>query len=689
MAEVTAADMSVRFLLLDRIRYLEKAGHEVTAIFSPGPYTDDLRRNGLRIEPVPMRREISPLQDVSTLIRLISIFRRDRFDVVFSHTPKPGLLVPLAARIARIPLIIHTVHGLLIHDKMPRRRAAAAHLVERFTALCCHHLFFVSAEDVRVAKRLVLKRASRLHYIGNGIDTARFHPPGSEERENARAALGIPDGAYVVGTVGRMVWEKGYKELLEAADRLGTLHPDMLFIIVGPLEPDQSDALQQGDIARIHRHAHVRWLGETDDVRPVYAAMDLFVLPSHREGTPLTVMEAAASGVPVVATDIRGCREVVEHGMTGLLYPLGDVKLLVAAIEQLWHARDIASAMGAAGRRLILSRFDQETIFDRLACRLERLTRETRRLHRAQQTRRIPSLRLDRSVHETPSQTGGRVINALTIDLEDWRQLVRWKMTGEVSGPEQAVTREVDTLLCLLSQHGTRATFFVLANVAKTYPHLVRRIAEEGHEIASHGWSHRRVYTQSPQLFRAETLQSKELLEQIVQQPVVGYRAAEFSITSASWWALELLAELRFEYDSSIYPVAARRYGIPRFDPNPSTLSLGNGRSLREIPPLTLEWAGRRWPVGGGTTFALVPSRVIDGTIRSQNSRHRPAVLYFHPYEFSSERLKPHMGQAAPSSLSIGLRHSVPHNFARQRIPHRVHKLLTEFHFAPIKEMLR
>jgi polysaccharide deacetylase family protein (PEP-CTERM system associated) len=285
-------------------------------------------------------------------------------------------------------------------------------------------------------------------------------------------------------------------------------------------------------------------------------------------------------------------------------------------------------------------------------------------------------------------ESSGRVGNALTIDLEDWRQLVGWKMAGKFIHPDGAVLDELDALLRLLSERGTRVTFFVLANVAQAYPNVIRSIAEAGHEIASHGWSHCRVYLQSPRTFRAETRQAKDLLEQIVQESVVGYRAAEFSITAASWWALEVLGELGFKYDSSVYPVSAKRYGVPGFPPFPSTVTIRPGTVVEEIPPSTLEWKGRRWPIGGGTTLALLPYRVLEAGIRALNSQHQPAVLYFHPYEFSPRQLKLPVAIATPSNLAIALRHSLPHNFARKRIPHRVRRLLSDFRFGPTKEVI-
>lgn len=280
------------------------------------------------------------------------------------------------------------------------------------------------------------------------------------------------------------------------------------------------------------------------------------------------------------------------------------------------------------------------------------------------------------------------MVNALSFDVEDWRQIVRWKLTGEVTDPDPAVVRETDGILELLDGAGVRATFFVLANVARTFPELVRRIDAAGHEVGSHGFSHRLVYRQSPEEFREESRRAKELLEWTLGKPVLGYRAAEFSVTRASWWALEILAELGFEYDSSVYPIGGRRYGVPDSPLVPYRVEM-EGRNILEFPMTAVERRGRRLPVAGGGYFRLMPYSWTRAAIRKVNAEGRTAVVYLHPYEFTTSRLSVDVDHTSLRSRLIALRYSAVHNFAPARVRRRFERLLRDFRFDSIHSLIR
>ena len=368
IAHVAASDMSIRFLLWNQVVSLERAGFEMAVVCSEGRWAAEARSRGLRVCSVPMERELSPARDAATLKALVRLFRDERFDVVHTHTPKAGLLGPLAARLARVPHVVHTVHGLLFHDRMPLARRAPFVLAEALTARMVDHLLFQSREDMDVARRWRIAGASKIHYQGNGIEVKRFDPTQvpPERRRALRAKWGVPDGGFVVGIVGRLVREKGYEEFLAAAEALSRRLPEVRFVVIGPAEPDQRDAIDVERRASASLRPRLRWLGMRLDVAELYPAMDVFVLPSHREGIPRALMEASAMGLPVVASDIRGCREVVAHGETGLLVPVRDAMALAGAVESLARRRTEARAMGAAGRARILAHFDEEQVVDRL-----------------------------------------------------------------------------------------------------------------------------------------------------------------------------------------------------------------------------------------------------------------------------------------------------------------------------------
>ncbi|HUK87865.1 MAG TPA: glycosyltransferase family 4 protein [Terriglobales bacterium] len=367
IAQVATADISIRYLLLDQIQALEEMGHEVTAVCAPGPHAEAVRAQGVAVEAVPMARELSPLQDLRSRRALARCFRARGFDVVHTHTPKAGLLGPAAARQARVPVVVHTVHGLLFHDRMSAWRRGLFWLPERYTARHADFLLSQSREDMEVAVRAHICSPEKIAYVGNGIEVGRFAPEGAAAaRAQLRRELGLSDSDFVVGSVGRLVYEKGFAELFAAAAALAPAHPEIKFLIVGPRESEQRDAVPPERIRSLEQAGVVRFAGWQDDLRRWYSAMDLFALPSHREGIPRACMEAACMGVPVVASDIRGCREVVLHEQTGLLTPMRNAGALAEAIARLARDRALAAAMGEQGRRHILENFDARQMLARL-----------------------------------------------------------------------------------------------------------------------------------------------------------------------------------------------------------------------------------------------------------------------------------------------------------------------------------
>src|SRR5579884_1501291 len=202
------------------------------------------------------------------------------------------------------------------------------------------------------------------------------------------------------------------------------------------------------------------------------------------------------------------------------------------------------------------------------------------------------------------------VLNAFSVDVEDYFQVAALASAiprDSWARRESRVERNTQVLLDLLAERGIRGTFFVLGWIAERHPALVKRIAAAGHEVASHGFSHQLIYTQTPGEFREETSRSKRLLEDLVGAAVIGYRAASFSITRRSLWALDVLIDLGFRYDSSIFPIRHDRYGIPGAAPEPGALEAPSGRSIVEFPMSAATFLGVKVPVSGGGYFRLLP----------------------------------------------------------------------------------
>ncbi len=361
LVHVTTTDISLALLLGPQLRAFAEAGMEVTTASAPGPFVDQLTAWGITHHPLRhATRSVSPGDDLLALPELVQLFRRLRPDIVHTHNPKPGLYGRVAARVAGVPGIVNTVHGLYAAPEDPRTRKAVVYALERAASTCSQVELVQNPEDLAVLRRLGLP-SDKLVLLGNGVDLARFHPrPGTAAE--ARTRLGVGADAVVVGTVGRLVWQKGFRELFAAAGHMRSIRPEVVFVVIGPEDEAKGDALGPADLSAARSLGNVVFAGHRDDVEELYAGMDLYVLPSYREGFPRSAMEAAASGLPVIATDIRGCRQVVEHGSNGLLVPLHDVDALTLAVAELSGDPDRRSAMGARSLQKAATEFDDRTV---------------------------------------------------------------------------------------------------------------------------------------------------------------------------------------------------------------------------------------------------------------------------------------------------------------------------------------
>src|SRR5713101_1026575 len=226
--------------------------------------------------------------------------------------------------------------------------------------------------------------------------------------------------------------------------------------------------------------------------------------------------------------------------------------------------------------------------------------------------------------------------HALTIDLEDWQQMMSRRLTGRYSEPSNATVTSTQRLLDVLDQASVRATFFVAGLLAEKFPELVREVHRRGHEIASHSYAHRPIFTMSPDEFRSDLRKSTGQLEDLIGTAVRGFRAPEFSVGALDHWCFTILAELGFLYDSSVFPISGVRYGIAKAPARPFQIRTASG-ALWEFPLATWKWRGRRVPLAGGTYFRFLPQSILRRAIKELDAT---SVFYFHPYEFSQGVLR-------------------------------------------------
>jgi polysaccharide deacetylase family protein (PEP-CTERM system associated) len=265
-----------------------------------------------------------------------------------------------------------------------------------------------------------------------------------------------------------------------------------------------------------------------------------------------------------------------------------------------------------------------------------------------------------------------------TVDLEEYFQVSAFESRvarAEWDRFESRLAGQVTLLLDLLARHETRATFFVLGWVAERQAELIRAIARAGHEIASHGWDHARVTHQTPLQFRTSVRRTKDVLENVSGAPVLGFRAPSFSIVPGLEWALDILIEEGYRYDSSLFPIRRPGYGYPGAVPDPHWLERPAGR-IAEIPPTTLSWCGLRLPAAGGAYFRLLPYGVVRAAFRQGDRCGVPGTFYIHPWELDP----------AQPRLDVSWLTRVRHYGGLRGTAQRLERLLTEFQFTAIRD---
>ena len=366
VAHVATVDLSLRFLLLNQLRSLNQEGYSITGVSAAGSHVPVLQEQGIRHIPVTMTRSITPTADLTALWRLYRIMRREQFTIVHCHTPKAELLGQLAARLAGVPIVVDTFRGIYDRAGTGRFRRWLLVALSRLAASCADLVLCQSREAMDAMIRDNVCEPDRIALLGNGIDVRQFDQTqlSSSDLNRARQELNIDPARPVVGFVGRLVREKGILDLFAAMRLVQAQLPGAQLLVIGPTDTDKPDAVTPASAKEYGIDEGCVFAGLRTDMPLLYALMDVFVLPSYREGFPRAPMEASSMALPCVVTDIPGCREVVEHGRNGLLVPVGSPLALAGAIAILLTHKDLADRMGQGGRQKAVESFDEEQVFD-------------------------------------------------------------------------------------------------------------------------------------------------------------------------------------------------------------------------------------------------------------------------------------------------------------------------------------
>ena len=352
--EVTNVDFSLRQFLLPLMRAIRARGHEVVGVCAEGAHLDSVRAEGFRVESMPFARSLSPRAHWRAFWELVALIRREKPDIVHAHMPISGFLARVAARVAGVPKVAYTCHGYLFNQEGSWLRRAGGLAMEWIGGRLTDVYMNVSREEEADARRLRIHRHPVA--ISNGRNPALFRP-NFETRARLRAEIGAAPDTVAVVIVSRVVVYKGFLELLDAMRNV----PAELWVVGNRLPSDRGEDLAP-HFARFAQTGRLRQLGYRTDVADILAASDIFVLPSHFEGLPMSVIEAMLTGLPVVATDIPGPREQVLAEQTGLLVQVRSAPALAAALARLAADPALRARMGQAGLARARDLFDETRI---------------------------------------------------------------------------------------------------------------------------------------------------------------------------------------------------------------------------------------------------------------------------------------------------------------------------------------
>jgi glycosyltransferase involved in cell wall biosynthesis len=358
IVEVVNVDFSMRHFLLPLMRGIRSRGHEVVGACAEGPLLAEIRAEGFRVEGLPFERRVSPLAHLRAFQALRAFLRAEKPDLVHAHMPISGFVARLAARAAGVPRIAYTCHGFLFNQDGSPLRRGVSFAMEWAAGRMTDVFLTVNGEEADDARRLGISR--RAVPVGNGRDPMVFRPDPAA-RARLRSELGTPDARVVITAASRLVRDKGYAELLEA---MKALPQSELWVAGERLATDRGENLE-ALFAGAGLGERLRRLGYRSDIPAILAASDIFVLPSYFEAMPMSVIEAMLTGLPVVATCVRGAREQVVDGSTGLLVPARAVAPLATALARLADDPALRASMGVAGRARATALYDESRVVAR------------------------------------------------------------------------------------------------------------------------------------------------------------------------------------------------------------------------------------------------------------------------------------------------------------------------------------
>lgn len=370
LIRITTVPISLKLLLKDQLKYMNQY-FDVIAVASPGKELQEVEKSqGVKVKVIEMSRQITPLKDIISLYEMIVFMRREKPEIVHTHTPKAGLIGMLGAWITRVPHRLHTVAGLPVMESSGMKRKILM-FVEWLTYKCATHVYPNSIGLREFILTNNLTNADKLKVLGNGssngIDTTYFSKTEEvmEEGSKIKDDYKLSDEDFIFIFIGRIVKDKGINELLSAFDTLSKVEQKIKLLLVGTFE-DHLDPISEASRTVLKSNENIIEVGFQNDVRPFLAISDCLVFPSYREGFPNVVMQAGSMGLPSIVSDINGCNEIVEEGVNGLIIPVKDREALYDSMRKIYQDRELRDTLAKNARKQIVERYDQQFVWQAL-----------------------------------------------------------------------------------------------------------------------------------------------------------------------------------------------------------------------------------------------------------------------------------------------------------------------------------
>src|SRR5699024_8474794 len=341
-----------------------KAGHELICVCSDGPYIKGLKKEGFDVRPINIDRQINFKSNLNSIKEMYRLFKKEKPDIVHVHTPIAALLGRVAAKLARVPTIIYTAHGFYFHENMPKYTYNFFYFIEKFAAkFLTDYIFTQSQEDGDLAINKNFLPAGRITVIGNGVDVNEKFNPQKTDVENVNAIkkeLDLKASDKVITFIGRLVKEKGIFELLEAFRLIDK--ENIKLIVIGDTNSSERDQTTKDKLAKYLNDENVIYTGYRNDIPELLYISDVFCLPSYREGMPRSIIEAMAMECAIVATNIRGSREEVDHGINGYLVPKQIIEPLADTLERVITKKENLDRLKKQARSKALNLYNEKKV---------------------------------------------------------------------------------------------------------------------------------------------------------------------------------------------------------------------------------------------------------------------------------------------------------------------------------------